>query len=291
MDTLGATIEELYKLFHAANGHFYAGRLPTPQLTIQSHGTRKSVFGWCTTYKAWVGAEERYEINIAAEFLNRPVVELAGTVLHEMVHLYNLANDIQDVCGGRYHNKKFKLEAERIGLVVTAAYGYGFAFTTVGPETEAWILAQGLDENAFAMARVAPVRKSRPRKPRTPKTVDPIAAAGLTTYKCGCTVVHCEGELDASCQKCGEPFATLDMKAEPKEEPTAASAPVEPPNTGKRCCECRKGDHPNYDNDVRLCFVRDPQTKKMQLRGYLCSEHREAALTDGYDVQLLEKGA
>jgi hypothetical protein len=54
------------------------------------------------------------------------------------------------------------------------------------------------------------------------------------------------------------------------------------------CCECRKGEHDNYDEDVVLTVVRDPETNKVALRGYLCANHREAFAMDGYD--LFEKG-
>lgn len=52
----------------------------------------------------------------------------------------------------------------------------------------------------------------------------------------------------------------------------------------KRCAECRDGDHANYDNDVRLVVVRDPETKRLAKRANLCGEHRAAYRSDGYDV-------
>ena len=51
-----------------------------------------------------------------------------------------------------------------------------------------------------------------------------------------------------------------------------------------RCCECRNGEHENYDNDIFLVTVRDPDSKRIVLRGYLCGEHRGARLDDGYEV-------
>jgi hypothetical protein len=57
------------------------------------------------------------------------------------------------------------------------------------------------------------------------------------------------------------------------------------PNNTKRCFECRLGEHDNYDDDVRLVVVRDPETKKIVRRGYLCGDHRDCWRTDGYEVQ------
>ena len=53
----------------------------------------------------------------------------------------------------------------------------------------------------------------------------------------------------------------------------------------RQCCECRKGEHDNYDDDVELCIVRDPDTKKIVLRGYICRGHDMMFREDGYIVK------
>lgn len=50
------------------------------------------------------------------------------------------------------------------------------------------------------------------------------------------------------------------------------------------CSECRAGEHEDYDDDVRLVTVTDPETGKRIKRAKLCAEHREAMAGDGYDV-------
>ena len=52
----------------------------------------------------------------------------------------------------------------------------------------------------------------------------------------------------------------------------------------RQCCDCRDGEHENYDDDVVLVVVRDSDTGKMRKRGYICDEHREMYLVDGYSV-------
>ena len=52
----------------------------------------------------------------------------------------------------------------------------------------------------------------------------------------------------------------------------------------KQCAECRDGEHDNITEDVQLVTVRDPETKKLVKRAYLCSDHRECHLDDGYEV-------
>lgn len=52
----------------------------------------------------------------------------------------------------------------------------------------------------------------------------------------------------------------------------------------KRCADCRNGEHDNYDDDVKLVVIRDPDTKKLVKRAYECGEHREMYATDGYEL-------
>ena len=52
----------------------------------------------------------------------------------------------------------------------------------------------------------------------------------------------------------------------------------------KQCYECRAGEHENYDDDVCMTTVRDPDGEEKTRRGYLCGEHRTANEDDGYEV-------
>ena len=63
-----------------------------------------------------------YEINICAEHLARPFEQVAETLLHEMVHLYNLQIGVQDTSrGGTYHNKKYKEARKSLPKIPGAA--------------------------------------------------------------------------------------------------------------------------------------------------------------------------
>jgi len=50
-----------------------------------------------------------------------------------------------------------------------------------------------------------------------------------------------------------------------------------------KCYECRNGDHPDYDNDIRKTVVSDPAGGRPKT-GFLCGEHRAAAEDDGREV-------
>ncbi len=52
----------------------------------------------------------------------------------------------------------------------------------------------------------------------------------------------------------------------------------------RRCADCRNGEHPNYDNDMLLCRITDPDTGKLVKRAYLCREHRMMYHADGYRI-------
>ena len=79
-------------------------------------------YGHVTVAKAWQRADggQRHELNIGAGTLDRPIENVTATVLHEMVHLYNLQTGVQDTSrGGAYHNKKFRDAAEARDLHIS----------------------------------------------------------------------------------------------------------------------------------------------------------------------------
>ena len=57
--------------------------------------------------------------------------------------------------------------------------------------------------------------------------------------------------------------------------------------TKNQCCECRDGEHPDYDGDVRLVTVLDPDGGRgFVKRGKMCREHRQMYEGDGYRVKM-----
>lgn len=53
----------------------------------------------------------------------------------------------------------------------------------------------------------------------------------------------------------------------------------------KLCCECRDGEHENYDDDVKLVTVRS-EDGKLRLRGYICASHWGMLAEDGYVIRV-----
>lgn len=126
---LSADSELLETAFDVFNNVYFEGSLPKAVITIQSS---PQCFGYITTYKVWKDDKDSYhEINIGAEYLSRPIESVLATLMHEMVHLYCLCNGIKDTSNcGRYHNKLFKVEAEKRDLKIEYAQYIGYSITS-----------------------------------------------------------------------------------------------------------------------------------------------------------------
>lgn len=141
---MSRAVSQLEHIYNALNTDFFGGELPIPIITVQS---KPGTMGHCTVAKVWKKPEgNTYELNIAAEVLNYPIEETLNTMLHEMVHLYCRENGIKEVSrGGKYHNKRFKAEAERRGLQCVPCGQYGWN-TTPGDNLVEYALAKGWNE-------------------------------------------------------------------------------------------------------------------------------------------------
>ena len=122
---MSRAVGQLEKIYNTLNVDFFEGELPVPIITVQS---KPGTYGHCSVSKVWQRKDgETYELNIAAEVLNYPIEETLDTMIHEMVHLYCRENGIKEVSrGGKYHNGRFKAEAERRGLECYKCGNYGW---------------------------------------------------------------------------------------------------------------------------------------------------------------------
>ncbi|MCQ6267854.1 SprT-like domain-containing protein [Fictibacillus sp. WQ 8-8] len=158
MANIQKAIDELHIAFTKLNDGFFEGYLPEPAITIQSGGKRKSM-GWCSTKEVWQdkeGKNKRYELNIGAEYLDIDFMETMDTMLHEMVHLYNAIQGVQDCSrNGTYHNKRFKAECEQRGFYFPNEKDerYGWAFPKLTEESKQKIKGLDINEKAFVIAR------------------------------------------------------------------------------------------------------------------------------------------
>ena len=125
---LGSMQEVLEYAFRVLNEVYYNNELPEPIITIMSSPRTNGHF---TVGKVWKENDTKlHEINISAEHLDRTIENICATLNHEMVHYYCSLNGIQDTSqGGRYHNKRFQVEATRRGLHIEQGKYIGWSIT------------------------------------------------------------------------------------------------------------------------------------------------------------------
>ena len=188
-----AKTEEMFNLF---NHHFYNDELTRPAITVSPDGGR-GAYGWCSVYEIWQASGEAYrEINICAEYIDRPISEVAATMLHEMAHLYNLVNGIKDVSNnGYYHNKKFKDTAEAHGLHIEHHATYGWTVTTLTEGTAEWLARQpGMQDIAASRKTLLQIKT---------KTDDNEDGEGTTTTIKGRRQTSKNRSIKYVCPQCG----------------------------------------------------------------------------------------
>lgn len=132
----------LEKMYRQLNIDKFDGKLEEPIITVMD--TPKA-YGHVTCSRVWKTKDiERYELNISARSLSRPIESVVSTLLHEMVHIYCLMNNIQDTSRGTtYHNKRFKENAERVGLVIEYDPKIGWSITAPSEDLITYIVEQG----------------------------------------------------------------------------------------------------------------------------------------------------
>lgn len=226
-NTIEVAIEELHKGFRLLNDRIFNSQLPLPAILVQNQGTRtRNILGWCTVDKIWADDNQTiqmYELNITAEFLNRPLSEIMCTMLHEMVHLYcNVANIKDTSRKGGYHNKRFKTEAEKAGMAVTFNKSNGWAVTTLLPQTQAMIESLDLNQEAFKIKRytwgeVATDGEDPEEKPKKkpPQNIWHCPGCGIEIKP------KKKVKLNIICGKCMKPFVEKPDESDDDEEESA----------------------------------------------------------------------
>lgn len=193
MNEYQKNVESFNRLFDKLNAKYFGGTLVKPTITIQVDYNN---YGRFTTKKVWIDSKqvESHEINIAPNF-KRSGVDITGTLLHEMVHLYASQNGIKDTSRqGRYHNKDFRHLAEEHGLIVE--YGgstVGWGFTRPTEKVAEFYLETRI--KVCDLVRSTPERKEREYKARPKKY----------KYKCPCCEVEIETikpDLRLKCLTC-----------------------------------------------------------------------------------------
>lgn len=212
--TIRPMVKTLEDLFVKFNDRFFGGELETPVITIAPDTCR--AYGWFTTWRAWKetdneDAEGYYEINVTSDYLNRDPVDIAGTLLHEMVHLYNEMRGVKDCSrGGKYHNKKFQMAAEAHGLVCEKSQKYGFSVTKPAEETVKFIESFDLKFNLYRpTVSDKPTPDDEKDKDSKQKTRKKSSTRKYVCPVCG-TIIRSTKPVNVVCGDCYEPFELVE---------------------------------------------------------------------------------
>ena len=200
----------LNKVFKLINSEYFDNELEMPTITIQS---TVGAYGHVTTSKVWKteSGKASYELNIGADYLNRPIENIVATLIHEGCHLYAMQNGIKDTSNrGVYHNKRFKALAEDRGLIIEKHSRYGWTITTPSEATINFCIDNDLQEVlitrhtgiTFTGVGTGKNGNGTPVKPTAPKKGNSIK------WICPCcgAIVRSTKILNIVCGDCKEKF-------------------------------------------------------------------------------------
>ncbi len=183
-------MRQLTRIYDALNEHFWENELPEVIITFSP---KKGSLGHMTGSEVWTSdiADNKYELNISAYYMNRPPVEIAGTILHEQCHLYCQLKGIKECSNsGRYHNKKFMNVAESHGLFCCRTESFGWSDTSFKEESVRFFNSLKIKEFAYRYTGMS--GKNNLRR--------------LSCPKCSDTVVWVSSDQYVLCGKCKVPL-------------------------------------------------------------------------------------
>jgi len=212
-NTLSQNILKLENAFDLLNERFFESTLSKPVITIQSSPT---TYGHCSSAPVWteVQGAERFEINVSAEHLTRPIQKIMATLLHEMIHQYCAENKIKDTSRNHtYHNKRFKAEAEKRGLDISHDNKYGWTITEPGTGLLEFLDSNGIT-NDFDVTRKTFLSLGKAKKKSsTRKYVCPVCEMSVRATK----------EVYIICGDCNETLVSVSGDQEENQIATAAA--------------------------------------------------------------------
>ena len=141
-------LAELYRVFQILNEHFFSGEIKKTIISINLNDRPKNALNLCKarSNKMHIVDDKSegfsYELEIHAVLFNYLTPQMLQSMMHEMVHLYNLQHDIKDYAPTRktYHNKNFQATAIKHGLSVEQHSSmYGWFNTKLSESAEKFI--------------------------------------------------------------------------------------------------------------------------------------------------------
>jgi hypothetical protein len=206
-------IGQLHILFDLINEEYFNNSLETPLITIQREKKVKNkiIRGYCSALPRFITKDKdketnRHEICITLDYIDREIRDTLGTFLHEVAHLYNSQNNINDCSKRQFHNEKFKEIAEKIGLIVIQADKTGWSDTELSEDV--WNKIQLWSEQGVINFDYLTIKKVvEPEKEKKPRETKPIFK-----FRCPCgnEVKSNIENLEAECKACGGQFQKIE---------------------------------------------------------------------------------
>lgn len=180
------TINGLSAMYDYFNEKLFNGELIKPVITINPI-ERDKKYGWLTKDKLWAKPENgdtMYELNISAQFLDRPISEIAATLLHEMCHQWSRVNGFQDTARlDSFHNKLFREVAENHGLKAYVTERHGWSDAVLNARGEELLAAFLAEKPLELMYRARQIKPKRVRDVSVRKYVCPDCKASVRATK------------------------------------------------------------------------------------------------------------
>lgn len=198
-------LEDIWAMIRARHG-----QVPPVVIIIASGTERKqAVWGYHAPGRWVTGNEQRAEIMISGEGLRREPADVLGVLLHEAAHALAAARSIKDTSRqGRYHNTKYKVLAEELGLAAESHPAIGWSLTTVpGPTIEAYKDQLVALQDAMTLWRTDETQIPTTR--RNSNLIAAICPCGRSIRAAASTLA----EAPIVCTACGDPFTPKNADA------------------------------------------------------------------------------
>lgn len=193
LSVITRALEEAHEIIRQKTG--------APRATILVTRKTGNVMGHFTNWQPWSDGERGFhEIMISAEHLARGPRAVLGTLLHEVAHSLDMQAGIKGTSGDGYHNRKFALTAEALGLIITQAPRIGWSVTEV-PDScaDRWADALAIIEEGLRLTA-----QTEGKRPKGRNKNLPVAECGCGgKIRASLTVLE---QCTPVCQNCGDAF-------------------------------------------------------------------------------------
>lgn len=128
------------------------------------------------------------------------------TLAHELAHYVNFSKGVKDCSKNQYHNKEFKKQAEKLGLIVEQTKTRGFAFTKESEEFKRMLSEEFKpSQDSFKIFQAQAEQKEKKKSRML-----------LFECACGCKIRSAKNEdkpLKAKCGYCDSEFKEVDAES------------------------------------------------------------------------------